>query len=267
MPVSTRTHVVYTVRPGDSLNTIANRFATNVPEIVQANSLYPPITEPDLIFPGQKVLVRLPGMSEHSTVVHQVTDGDTYYRLAERYSVGLEMLIALNPTQTPDILRVAQWIYIPAFVYEVEQGDSLFRISRRFGVPMSALARANQGRPGFSPDLIYPGFQLIVPLPVSTNLAVLEPLPGARIAEGQLLSGIARAFEAVVLYQIRDAEDRSVTKEKAITTTAGAPQFGRFNVQLKLDEKPATSSGTLMVYTRSARDGSMQDLVEVPVLF
>ncbi len=171
MPISPGTHVVYTVHAGDSLFTIANQFGTSVSALVQANALYPPITEPDLIFPGQKILVRMPGMSQQSAVLHQVTEGDTMYGLAERYSVGLELLAALNQMQRPDILRVAQLVYIPAFVYEVEQGDSVFRISRRFGLPISELARANQNRPGFSPDLVYPGFRLIVPLPASTNLA------------------------------------------------------------------------------------------------
>jgi len=267
MPVSPGTHVMYTVRPGDTLYSIANQFGTSVDAIVQANALYPPITDPNLIFPGWKLLIRVPGMSQQSAVLHQVTEGDTFFRIAERYSVGLDLLLALNPTETPDILRVAQLLYIPAFVYEVEQGDSLYRISRRLGIPMGELTRANAGRPGFSPDVIYPGYRLVIPLPSSTNIVVFEPLPGSRIASGQMLNGLARAFEANVLYQIRDAAGEIVAAERFVTASEGAPAYGQFQAGLSLDRPPSTSVGTLMVYTRSARDGSIQDLVEVLVYF
>lgn len=267
MSISPGTHVMYTIRAGDTLYSIANQFGSSVEAIVQANSLYPPITEPDHISPGQKVLVCVPGMSEQSVALHQVTEGDTMYHLAERYSVGLDLLAAVNQMQQPDILRVAQLIFIPAFVYEIEQGDTLYSIARRFGLTMNELVRANQGRIGLSPDLIYSGFRLVIPLPSSTNIAVFQPIPGSSIVAGSALTGVARAFEATVLYQIKDAEERVVTSERYFTASVGGPSFGQFNVSIEFDQQPDTATGTLLVYTRSAKDGSIQDLVEVPVRF
>ncbi|WP_126425241.1 LysM peptidoglycan-binding domain-containing protein [Brevibacillus marinus] len=267
MPISPGTHVVYTVRSGDSLSSIADQFGTSVPALLQANALYPPITDPNLIYPGQVIVARIPGMSQQSAVLYQVAQGDTLFRIGERFSVGVDLLAALNQLQDPDFLRVAQLLTIPAFVYEVEPGDSLYRISRRFGVSLSALVRANRNRPGLSPELIYPGFRLVVPLPSSTNIAVLQPLPGTRVVPGQRLSGLARAFEATIQYQIRDAAGRVVTGERAITTSEGAPAFGQYNVAIVFDQPPLARTGTLMVYVRSARDGSIQDVVEVPVTF
>lgn len=267
MPISPGTHLLYTVRPGDTLYTIAEQWGTNVPSLVQMNALYPPITEPDRIFPGQVLLARLPGMAEQSSVLYQVQPGDTLYRIAERFSISLDMVAALNQIQQPDLLRIAQLLYIAAFVYEVEQGDSLYRISRRFGTPMSELIRANRNRPGLSPDVIYPGFRLVVPLPSSTNIVVFQPLPGTRIAPGQHLTGSARAFEATIHYQIRDATGRIITQERTVTATQGAPAFGQFDAQVQFDQTPAVQNGIVMVYTRSALDGSIQDLVEVPVTF
>jgi len=267
MPISPGTHVVYTVRSGDSLYTIANQLGTSVQALVQANSLYPPITEPDLIYPGQVIVARVPGMAQQSTVLYQVVSGDTLYRIGERFSAGVDLLAALSQLPDPNEIRVAQLLYIPAFVYEVEPGDSLYRLSRRFGVPLSAIIRANRNRPGLSPDLVYPGFRLIIPLPTSTNIAVFTPLPGTVVAPGVPLSGVARAFEANILYQIRDASGRTVTRERPITTSAGAPAYGEFNVPIVFDQAPMAVSGTLMVYTRSPKDGSIQDLVEIPVTF
>ncbi len=267
MPISRGTHLLYTVHPGDALYTIAEQLGTNVPSLVQINSLFPPVAEPARIFSGQVLLARLPGMAEQSSVLYQVQPGDTLYRIAERFSLGVDMLAGLNQLQQPDILRVGQLLNIASFVYEVEQGDSLYQISRRFGTTMSELIRANQRRPGLSPDVIYPGFRLVVPLPSSTNIVVFEPLPGTRIAAGQHLAGSARAFEATINYQIRDAMGRIVARERAATASQGAPAFGLFDVQLQFDQTPTTPNGILMVYTRSARDGSIQDLVEVPVIF
>lgn len=267
MPIAPGTHVVYTIRPGDTLYAIANQFGSSVPAIVQANALYPPITDPNLIYPGLNLLIRLPGMSQQSAVLHQVTEGDTLYRIAERYGVGLDMLAAINQMERPDILPVARLLSIPAFVYEIEQGDTLSGIARKFGMPLNRLIAANEGRPGFSLDLIYAGFRLVVPLPTSTNIAVYTPLPGTRIAAGQPMTGIARAFEANVLYQIRDVEERVVTPERAFTASAGGPAFGTFSVPLQLDTPSMTPTGWIWVYTRSAQDGRIQDLVEVPVVF
>jgi LysM repeat protein len=206
-------------------------------------------------------------MAEMSSALYQVQPGDTLYRIAERFSVSLDMLAALNQIQQTDILRVAQLLYIASFVYEVEPGDNLYEISRRFGISMGELIRANRSRPGLSPDVIYPGFRLVVPLPSSTNIVVFQPLPGTRIDSEQHLTGSARAFEATIHYQIRGTAGQTITQEQTVTAAQGAPAFGPFDTQLKLDEKPAEQNGILMVYTRSARDGSIQDLVEVPVTF
>ncbi len=267
MPISPGTHVLYTVRPGDTLYRIANAFGTNVPSLMQINAWYPPIIEPDRLYPGQALLVRLPGMSEHSAVNVQVATGDTLYAISERFSVGVDLLAALNGLERPESLRVGQLLYIPAFVYEVEPGDTLYGVARRFGVPLTELALVNRLRPCFSPDVIYPGFRFVVPLPSSTNIVVFQPMPAMRISPGARFQGAARAFEASALYRIRDAADGVVTRERAFTTSAGAPAFGRFDEPIVFDARPSTAAGTFMVYTRSANDGSVQDLVEVPVSF
>jgi spore germination protein len=48
---------VYTVRPGDTLSEIAERFGTTVDAFVRANRGLDGIEDPNLIFPGQRLLV------------------------------------------------------------------------------------------------------------------------------------------------------------------------------------------------------------------
>jgi len=264
MPITAGTHVLYTVRPGDTLSSIAYAFGTNVQALVEANALYPPISDPNRILPGQSLLIRLPGMSQQSSVLYQVKPGDSLFRIGNDFSLSIDMLAAMNHIQQPGMIVVGQQLYIPGFVYEVETGDTLYTIARRYGTSLGQLFRWNQRRPGLSPDAIYPGYRLVVPLPHSANIVVFEPLPASLVAPGQRLSGIARAFEAVILYRIVDDAGRVVTSEKPITTTAGAPAYGAFEVALQFDQTPVHPTGTIMVYTRSANDNSVQDLVEIP---
>ncbi|WP_276355222.1 LysM peptidoglycan-binding domain-containing protein [Cohnella caldifontis] len=163
MPVAPGTHVAYTIVPGDSLYAIADRFGTSSAALARANALFPPVADPNLLFPGQKLLIRTPGMSQRSVVLHQVAPGDTLSGIAERYSTTAARLASLNANQDTSNLRVAQLLYVPAFVYEVEPGDSLYLISRKRDVTVRELMSANRNRTGFSPDLIYPGYRLIVP--------------------------------------------------------------------------------------------------------
>ena len=48
---------IYVVRPGDTLGEIAERFGTTVDAFVRANRGLNGIEDPDLIFPGQRLLV------------------------------------------------------------------------------------------------------------------------------------------------------------------------------------------------------------------
>ena len=44
----------YTVRPGDTLSEIAERFGVSLDALIAAN---PQITDPDRIFPGQVIVI------------------------------------------------------------------------------------------------------------------------------------------------------------------------------------------------------------------
>lgn len=167
----------------------------------------------------------------------------------------------------PNLIQVGEPLWVPAMVYEVEQGDSLWRIAQQFQVTINQLLLANEGRPGFSLDLLYPGFRLLIPLPSSRNIVVIRPYPGDRIESGIQVEGFARVFEANVLFQIRDDLGTVVSKERFTTALAGAPLYGYFSITLPFDQLPTTRGGEIWVYARSAKDGSIIDLVQVPVYF
>lgn len=68
----------YTVRPGDTLWAIAARFGTTVSALAKLNNL----TNPDLIYPGQVLL--LPGSAGSAQRTYAVRPGDTLWDIAAR---------------------------------------------------------------------------------------------------------------------------------------------------------------------------------------
>ncbi|GGF18713.1 hypothetical protein GCM10010954_16900 [Halobacillus andaensis] len=265
MAIVDRSSFIYTVQPGDTLYSIAARLGSQIPLIETANALYPPFTDPGLIYPGQVLVVPV---FHHNQVNQIISQGNTLYQLAQNYSTSIDLIQGLNPEiQHPDFIYIGQVIRIPVFIYEVEQGDTLNAISQRFGLSLSAVLQANQNRPGLSPDVIFPGYQLIIPYPSSRNMLVLRPFPGSKVRDGQTLSGYARAFEGSILYQMKDSSGQTIIRETAVQTSAGAPSYGSFSESMNFERTPTASSGELWVYTRSAKDGSIQDLVKVSVRF
>jgi LysM repeat protein len=261
-------HYLYTIRPGDTLYTISQRFGSPLQLVEQTNALFPPFTDPSLIYPGQLIVVSETGVGQRSEISYIVSPGDTLYSIGQRFSATPDIMAGLNPQVTNiNLIYPGVPLNIPAFIYEVEPGQSLYGLSRGMGIPLNQLIMANQGRPGFSPDLLFVGYRLIVPLPLSRNIVVFRPLPGTRITPGQAIEGIARAFEASIAYQVRDDHGVIVTKEHYLTTSAGAPAYGSFSTALVFDQTPTTAGGELWVYARSARDGRIIDLVQVRVYF
>lgn len=261
-------HYIYTVRPGDTLFSIASRFGSTVQLLAQTNALFDPVADPNLISPGQVLVISEVGLEQRTAVAYIIHPGDSLYTIGQRFSATPDLLIGMNP-----LIANANLIYpftplaVPALIYDVEAGETLYGISRSLGIPMNEIIQSNRNRPGFSPDLLFIGYRLIVPLPSSSNIVAFRPVPGAVVTPGLALEGIARAFEATILYQIVDDNGTVVTRERPITTSAGAPSFGSFSTAIVFDRQPSASAGELWVYARSAADGRIIDLVQIKIRF
>lgn len=267
MTIMFGTHILHTVQPRETVYSLSVRYDSTVDSIALANALYPPFVDPYRIYPNQ-LLVIPKVISNAATTLYIIQQGDTVWNLSRRFSADPELLVGINKTiQNPDYLFPNQQIQIPAVVYEVDVGDSLAAISERTGIAIEAIIQANERRLTFSPDVLYAGMRLILPLPLSKNIVVTQPFPGNVIRDHFILAGYARAFEANVLYQVVDDNGVVVTNETFTTAEYGAPAYSRFRDSISFDRTPTTPSGVVQVYTRSAMDGSVQDLVQVRVLF
>ncbi len=95
---------VYTVQKGDTLRKIAAKFGTTADAILKVN---PKITNPNLIYVGQKVTIPA------DVATYLVQKGDTLRIIAAKFGTTVDTLIALNPKITnPNLIYVGQVINV-----------------------------------------------------------------------------------------------------------------------------------------------------------
>ncbi|MFC0470763.1 LysM peptidoglycan-binding domain-containing protein [Halalkalibacter kiskunsagensis] len=267
MSIQHGTHIIHTVQHGDTVYSLSVRYQSDINEITRANSLYPPFTELYGIYPGQ-VLVIPKIFSDRNQTFYVIQPQDTIGSISQSFSTYSELLVGINQTiHNPNFIFPNQQIQVPVFIYQVEIGDSIWTIAERTGVSINELLQANVNRPSISQDLIFEGVTLIIPLPMSANIVVTHPLPGTIVHENEMIEGFARAFEANVLYRLFDDNGVIVTEETFTTADYGAPSYSRFRDRIPFENSPTSAQGELQVYTRSAKDGSVQDLVRIRILF
>lgn len=155
----------YIVKKGDTLSYIAKIYKTTVEQIAGING----ITNPNLIFPGQRL--RIPvgsdsGINQMGHIMYTVVRGDSLWNIARRYGTTVKELAQLNSIKNPSLIFIGQILKIPkvaisnggatnqAVYYRVKRGDSLWRISRRYNVSINYLVRVNNI---INPNLIYIG--------------------------------------------------------------------------------------------------------------
>lgn len=109
-------HYVYTVRRGDNLWNIAKRHGVSLQSILEINI----ISNPNLIYPGQKIRIPSPGNEEGNTtntsydtnVTYTVKKGDCLWRIARYYGVTVNHLANLNGIKNPRLIYPGQVLRI-----------------------------------------------------------------------------------------------------------------------------------------------------------
>lgn len=221
---------IHTVRRGESLSTIAQRYDSTVSAIRQANGL-----RGSLIHPGQSLIVPRFGagvdeaprrVAEHGGYV--VQSNDTLWDIARSFNVSLDDLCAANGLSRSDVIRPGQRLRLPdgsqprpgahgagsevpvwSGTYTVRRGDTLSGIAARHGVSVSALRQAN----GLSGSRIHPGDALTVPAAAPRSASAQPTAEGTtyKVRRGDTLYDIARAF-GVSVSELRRANGLNGSK-------------------------------------------------------
>jgi hypothetical protein len=110
------------------------------------------------------------------------------------------------------------------------------------------------------------------PTPVPTPLLsarggilVKEPLANTRVRSPLTINGEASVFEAALIWQMTDTAGR-VLASGITTATAGAPAKGTFTITATYQDPPSDIIGFAEVFTRSPRDGEIDEIVRVPLI-
>lgn len=110
-PVNT---ITYTVKSGDTLSEIAQRYGTTVSSIVALN---PIIKNPNLIYPGQKFIIstndNLEGQNSCGKILYKIQYGDTLSEIARNYDSTVQAIARLNNIANPNLIYAGDVIRIP----------------------------------------------------------------------------------------------------------------------------------------------------------
>ncbi len=193
----TGTTGTYTVKAGDTLYGIANRFNTTVDAIKSLNNL----TSNNLSI-GQ--VLRIPGLSTDTdtgtTGTYTVVSGDSLWSIANRFNTTVDAIKSLN-NLTSNNLSIGQVLKIPGLstgtdtgtgtttTYTVVSGDTLWNIANRFNTTVDAIKSLNN----LSNNMLSIGQVLKIPSTTSNNNYI-----NYTVKAGDSLWNIARKYDTTV---------------------------------------------------------------------
>ena len=148
----------YTVKSGDTLYSIANKYGLTVSELKSLNNL-----TSDLLSIGQVLNVSNSVTTPTPSNTYTVKSGDSLYSIARKYGITVDALKSANG-KTSNLLSIGEILVIPTTTstsrtYTVQQGDSLWKIATNYGVSVNALKQANN----LTSDLLSIGQVLVIP--------------------------------------------------------------------------------------------------------
>jgi murein DD-endopeptidase MepM/ murein hydrolase activator NlpD len=126
----------YLVQPGDSLATIADHFAIDVPTMLGANA----IDDPDLLPVGTELNV-LPVVG----LLYQVADGDTLGLIADNYAVDLPEIVRVNALPSAELIVAGDQLILPGA--RPRSVDSAHQVAPVLTIPAPVLSQ---------PDFFWP---------------------------------------------------------------------------------------------------------------
>ncbi len=84
------------------------------------------------------------GKGAGSAGLHTVSEGETLWRISQRYNLPMRDIMDVNQLSPPYMLDVGRRLKLPPpREYKVKAGDTLYKVSRLFSVEMSQVAGLN----------------------------------------------------------------------------------------------------------------------------
>ena len=99
-----RGYLFYTVKRGDNLYTIGQKYDLSAEELMRINRL-----KETTIFPDQLLLIPEDVLMTTEGIMYTVVEGDNLFSISEKFNINLEDLIMANP----NLIRPGMVINIP----------------------------------------------------------------------------------------------------------------------------------------------------------
>lgn len=139
IPVTPYDENIYTVKAGDSLYSIANKYGLSVNALKEYNNL----TSNNLSI-GQKL--KIPNNSDtSSSTLYVVKQGDSLYSIARQFNTSVSDIMELNNLKT-NLLNIGMVLKIPSSstpTYTVKAGDTLYDIAKRYNTSVDNIKKKN----------------------------------------------------------------------------------------------------------------------------
>jgi hypothetical protein len=99
------------------------------------------------------------------------------------------------------------------------------------------------------------------------SIFVTNMTSGQLITNGFVVLGTANVFESQFSWRLEGADGRVITRGNARSRQPDMGVPGPFSFVIVIDSVPTSTSGTLVVFDNSAKDGSEISVVRIPVTF
>ena len=153
-------YINYTVKPGDTLYSIARKNNISIETLEKDNALTSPVLRI-----GQILRIRLQSGSTQEVeecigpdytppentdyINYTVKKGDNLYNIAKTYNTSVSTIMSINNLNSSN-LSIGQVLRIPSNnsnssknIYIVQKGDSLYSISKRFNTTVDKIKKDN----------------------------------------------------------------------------------------------------------------------------
>ena len=214
----------YTVKKGDSLWSIANKFGTTIKKLKEINKLSTNVLKVGQTLKITSVEETIPD----EYLLYTVKKGDTLYDIAASYGTTVETLKTINNLGNSN-LTINQQIFIPKDtkssvnknVYVVKKGDTLFDIAKLKGVTVNEIKEANN----LKTDTLQIGQVLNIPTPSSGEINYI-------VQKGDNLYTIANKYD-VTIDDIKKLNNLSTTTLQIgqILKIPGSSNYNTYIVQ------------------------------------
>jgi len=215
-PVPTNTPeartIPYTVQPGDTVSTIAEKFGMTTQQLREMNLL-----ATDSLQVGQ--VLRVPnteGVTEDGLptptpepFTYTVQPGDTLFSIALRFEISPNEIVAANTLADPNNVFVGQQLLIPGYqpaqtsstaspsanpsdpaIHVVQPGEALSIIAEKYGITLAELVSVNRIA---NPNLVSPGTRLVIPGLTAAELKAANQITHV-VQAGESLGSIAARY-------------------------------------------------------------------------